>query len=63
MSASIGKMLYRELEVLLVNVSCAFYPSLSVVSSCLRSLTLSVLNIVCYVITEVTRTSLVLNGC
>lgn len=63
MSASIGKMLYGELEVLLVNVSCAFYPSLSVVSSCLRSLTLSVLNIVCYVITEVTRTSLVLNGC
>lgn len=63
MSASIGKMLYDELEVLLVNVSCAFYPSLSVVSSCLRSLTLSVLNIVCYVITEVTRTSLVLNVC
>lgn len=63
MSASIGKMLYGELEVLLVNVSCAIYPSLSVVSSCLRSLTLSVLNIVCYVITEVTRTSLVLNVC
>lgn len=48
MSASIGKMLYGELEVLLVNVSCAFYPFLSVVSSCLLGLTLCVLNVVCH---------------
>lgn len=39
MSASIGKMLYGELEVLLVNVSFVFYPFLSVVSSYLLSLT------------------------
>lgn len=64
MSASIRKILYGEVKILLMNVYYAFQslPVCSSVSFCFLSLTLPVLSVTCYVITEVIWTSVTLNA-